>query len=359
MRKIPAIVFLLIFTGLNAQTNIAVMNFDANNVAVTEVNALSDRLRTELFLTGEFKVVERSMMETIFQEQNFQLSGCASTECLVEVGQILGVEQMVGGSVSRVGNTYSISARMVDVSSAEIKEVATYDYEGQIDGLLRVGMKSVAHQLAGQEFTLQPEPEQTSEPEPKVRQTKPNHPPYFPWQTLVMIETDKNLEANIAKQSGENLIYTTRYFSRFFGGKSLSVRPAVTLAYFLQQVDHSNDHFHFNSWDQQVYMGLAEFYIRFEEKDFSFGGFAGIGPGYYMYETYQYGDHFDEEEKVGFAYTAGFETSVNVLFFQVVGQVRYLHTPGIQQDLLFPSIGFQTHSAFLGILPWVAVLRNL
>jgi len=349
----------LLVPGLFGQANIAVMEFDAKGVSPTEASALSDRLRTELFLTGEFKVVERSMMETIFQEQNFQLAGCTSTECLVEVGQVLGVKSMVGGSVSHVGNTFSISARIVDVSSAEITEVATYDYEGEIDGLLRIGMKAVAHQLAGQEFVAVAEPK--TEPVQQVGPPRKSTTDiiHYPWQTLVMIESDKNLEQNIKDVSGENLIYTTHYLPRFFGGSTFVARPAITLGFFHQRVDDSNQYFGFNSWEQNVYMGLAEFQLRFEESDFSFGVFGGAGPGYYIYETELYGDPATDKENLGFAYSAGFEASVNVLFFQLVGQVRYLHTPGLEQDLLFPAIGFQTRSAFVSILPWVAVLRNL
>ncbi|MCF7804416.1 MAG: hypothetical protein K9N46_14730 [Candidatus Marinimicrobia bacterium] len=335
------------------------MEFDAKGVPATEASALSDRLRTELFLTGEFKVVERGMMETIFQEQNFQLSGCTSTECLVEVGRVLGVEKMVGGSVSRVGNTFSIAARFVNVESAEITGVATYDYEGQIDGLLRNGMKAVAHELAGQTFVEPPQPEPIPEPIPTATPQKSSSLPHYPWQTLVMLETDKNLEENITEPSGENLIYTTRYLSRFFGLGSFTVRPAVTLGYFRQQVDHTNEYFGFNSYEQDVYMGLAELQVRFEEPDFSFGVFGGIGPGYYKYTTFQYGDFAMEDENVGPTYTSGFEASVNILFIQLVGQVRYLYTPGIEHEMLFPSIGFQTRSAFLSFLPWVPLLRNL
>ena len=43
-------------------------------------------------------------MEDILKEQGFQQTGCTSDECVVEVGKIIGVQQMVGGSISKVGN---------------------------------------------------------------------------------------------------------------------------------------------------------------------------------------------------------------------------------------------------------------
>ena len=126
---------------------IAVIDLIGNNVSDNEVKALSDRLRVELFNTKHFKVVERSMMEEILEEQGLQQSGCTTTECIVEVGKLIGVEQIVGGSISKVGNTFSVSARIVSVETGNILHTATHDYKGEIDDLLTTGMKKVAKDL--------------------------------------------------------------------------------------------------------------------------------------------------------------------------------------------------------------------
>ena len=126
---------------------IAVIDLIGNNVSDSEVKALTDRLRVELFNTKHFKVVERAMMEEILEEQGLQQSGCTTTECIVEVGKLIGVEQIVGGSISKVGNTFSVSARIVSVVTGDILHTATYDYKGEIDDLLTTGMKKVAKDL--------------------------------------------------------------------------------------------------------------------------------------------------------------------------------------------------------------------
>ena len=78
----------------------------------------------------------------------FQQSGCTTDECMVQVGKLIGVEQIVGGSISKVGSTYSVSARMVSIETGDISKIATYDFRGEIDGLLTKGMKQVAIKLA-------------------------------------------------------------------------------------------------------------------------------------------------------------------------------------------------------------------
>ncbi|MBU0713276.1 PEGA domain-containing protein [bacterium] len=143
--------FIIAFTipqvYVKAQVPIAVIDLEGKGILTTEASTLSDRLRDELFKTGKFQVMERGLMDQILKEQKFQLSGCTSNECLVEIGQLISVRQIIGGSIGKVGNVYSISARIIDVETGKIKSVSTYDYIGDIGGLLTQGMKNVAVQL--------------------------------------------------------------------------------------------------------------------------------------------------------------------------------------------------------------------
>ena len=89
-------------------TFIAVVDFRGNNVTEGDCRALTDRLRIELYNTKHYKVIERAMMDDILEEQKFQKSGCVSDECIVEIGKMIGVEQIVGDSISQVGNIFSV-----------------------------------------------------------------------------------------------------------------------------------------------------------------------------------------------------------------------------------------------------------
>ena len=126
---------------------IAVVDFTGNNVSDGDCKALTNRLAIELFNTKYFKVIEREMMEEIIKEQGFQQSGCSTDECMVEVGKLIGVEKIVGGSISKVGRTYSVSSRIVSVETGKILKGATYDYKGEIDELLTTGMRMIAVDL--------------------------------------------------------------------------------------------------------------------------------------------------------------------------------------------------------------------
>ena len=145
---------LALFTGPNVNSNkksIAVLDLDAYGVPPSDALALSNRLTTELFKTAYFNVVEREKTEEILDEQGFQLSGCTSSECLVEAGKLLNVELMLGGSISKVGDYYSIELRIIDVETGEILSVASVDIQGNIGKVLVEGIKQAVQKITHQQ----------------------------------------------------------------------------------------------------------------------------------------------------------------------------------------------------------------
>jgi TolB-like protein len=131
--------------------NIAVIDLDPTGISNNEAQFLSDRLRTELFETGTFQVVEREKMNTILKEQGFQQSGCTSVECAIEIGQLLNVTVMVAGSIGKIEEIYSISIRMIDVETGAIIRTATRDYEGKLSEVLTDVIPEISVDLAESE----------------------------------------------------------------------------------------------------------------------------------------------------------------------------------------------------------------
>ena len=148
---VKKIISFFIFSGLViCESTIAVFDFSNNGLSNNEVLTLTDRLRTELVRVSEQKIVERNKIDDILREQKFQMSGCVD-ECLIELGKLLGANSVVTGSIGKVGNIFTISARMVNVESGEIIQAISYDSDYQIGNLLKYGMKECAYQLIGKE----------------------------------------------------------------------------------------------------------------------------------------------------------------------------------------------------------------
>ena len=92
---------LLLFIGLawGQSTTIAVLEFEGKGVSQSETSTLTNRLRDEMIKTGEYIVLERGEMDEVLKKQGFQQTGCVTSECAVVVGNMLGVQQMIGGSI--------------------------------------------------------------------------------------------------------------------------------------------------------------------------------------------------------------------------------------------------------------------
>ncbi|MBF0431152.1 MAG: PEGA domain-containing protein [Fibrobacteria bacterium] len=142
--------------------NIAVVNLEGNGVSVEELKGLSNRLRSELFQTSTFTVIERYQMDDILKEQKFQLSGCTSQECVVEVGQLLGVRFIVAGSIDRVGEIYSTDIRMVNVETGKIEKNVIADCDNcGLEDVMKVTLHNAARKLAGLEADRNLSPKNT------------------------------------------------------------------------------------------------------------------------------------------------------------------------------------------------------
>ncbi|MBN1408943.1 MAG: PEGA domain-containing protein [Calditrichaceae bacterium] len=144
-----------------SQTTIAVLDLEALGIDPSETSVLSNRLRSLLVNLGDYKVVERSRMEEILNEQGLQQTGCTSDECVVEVGKLLGVQKMLAGSFGKFGNVYTLELRIIDVQTGKIESSTNYDYRSEIENLLVEGVETALRNLLTlpiRKFSSQNEP---------------------------------------------------------------------------------------------------------------------------------------------------------------------------------------------------------
>ena len=127
----------ILFMGsLFAQPTVAVLDFAANGLPDYEVETLVERLRSEIPNTKAMRLVDRKMLENILKEQGLQQSGCTTEECAAEIGELLGAQFMISGSVGKLGSTFSVDAKMVSVSTGEMTRTKSVSFDGTVGGLL-------------------------------------------------------------------------------------------------------------------------------------------------------------------------------------------------------------------------------
>ena len=124
---------------------LGVIPFKATGVQTHEAVSLSNRLHSELVKTQQFRVVETESVNEVLNEIGCQQTGmCTDEECAARVGNMLGAQWMVTGSVGKVGRTYTVDVRMIDVESRQLFFTTSRDCRGLIDVLLNL-MDAIAN----------------------------------------------------------------------------------------------------------------------------------------------------------------------------------------------------------------------
>lgn len=128
----------------------AVLDFRAlTMMKQEEVITLTNKFRASLGETGRFTLLERTDMEAILKEQDFSLSDlCNTAECAVQVGQLLAAEKIVVGDLGKVGTSYTVTVRIIDVSSGKVERTASQEYQGPSEGLIQT-CDVLAQKLSG------------------------------------------------------------------------------------------------------------------------------------------------------------------------------------------------------------------
>ena len=109
---------------------IAIIDFSDLNGNVTALGQfMAEELTTQLFIIapGKFEVVERRQLLKLEEELVLGQVGIIEEKGIKKMGQVLGVDAIVTGSMTDLGNTVKINARLMAVETAKIFAVAATD----------------------------------------------------------------------------------------------------------------------------------------------------------------------------------------------------------------------------------------
>ncbi len=159
MKKIFLLAFILLNSAYSQQIpkhTIALLPFENKKIDKEDSEILTSILESEFSKKPQFTVLERSQMDAILQEQGFQASGaCSSSECQVEIGQLLGVEYLIVGSMGKLGSTYILTAKLLDVQTGEIIRSSNQTSKGSIDNMITKSLPVVVDEISGDKKAVQ------------------------------------------------------------------------------------------------------------------------------------------------------------------------------------------------------------
>lgn len=128
----------------------AVMPLAGRSVRDADAEMVTDILAGQMTAKGGSRILERSEMQRILQEQGFQQSGaCDGQRCAVEVGRILGIDQMIVGAFGRLGETWVLAVRRVSVETGEVLAQSTRQYDGGLSNVPEMLVRPVVADLSG------------------------------------------------------------------------------------------------------------------------------------------------------------------------------------------------------------------
>ncbi|MBI5573616.1 MAG: hypothetical protein HY919_03575 [Elusimicrobia bacterium] len=113
---------------------IAVLNFKNNspnkNWNYME-SAVAEIFTSNLAGNSDFKVIEREKLNKILEEQKLNQSGIVDENTAVKIGKILGAIDIVFGSITQLGKTIIITARVIKIETGEIYAGETVNSENE------------------------------------------------------------------------------------------------------------------------------------------------------------------------------------------------------------------------------------
>jgi len=113
------LISVLTTTCLFANLSIAVIDFDAGgHITEQEAVVVTNLFRNELIRSGRADIADRSNMDRILAEMQFQMSDWANPTKIKQVGKMVGADYLVTGKLDMLGNNFQVIVQMLDIETA-------------------------------------------------------------------------------------------------------------------------------------------------------------------------------------------------------------------------------------------------
>jgi len=111
-----------IMASIRPNSKIAIVYVTSNDMDTTDF--IANELEY-LMVNQGFTIIDRSQLDRIRREQNFQLSGDIDDETAVSIGKIVGADIIITGSVTGTDSTRRLRLRALNTQTAQVMAVAS------------------------------------------------------------------------------------------------------------------------------------------------------------------------------------------------------------------------------------------
>ena len=130
---------------------VAVLDLQASGVPAELVSTLTEAVLSEIAKVQGIKAVGMADIRTMLDlEQEKQLLGCDDAGCIAEIGGALGVDQIASGNVGKVGETFVIQLKLINIRTAEVLRRVDRQVSGSEERVLSVCRALAVELMTGQ-----------------------------------------------------------------------------------------------------------------------------------------------------------------------------------------------------------------
>lgn len=107
----------------DAVIRLMVIDFEAKGVDASLARTLTDTVATALAKSGRYSVASQDDVASMLRHsEEQQLAGCADEKCVAGLGQMLGAEVIVHGSVGKVGEAFVLNVSRIDAAKGTVTD---------------------------------------------------------------------------------------------------------------------------------------------------------------------------------------------------------------------------------------------
>ena len=120
----------------NAKPTVAVFSFEQEGLQQEDYEMFMELLKSELQNTKALIMVDQNQIYEVILEKNYQNSECKSQDCGIEIGKLIGIKNIIVGSLNQVADTCKIQAQLVNVIEGETEKSVEKTHIGDINEIL-------------------------------------------------------------------------------------------------------------------------------------------------------------------------------------------------------------------------------
>ena len=173
-------------SALAEEGAVAVLDISGTGVDPSLLPTLTEGLTVEIDNLGMYKVIGgRDVQAMLGFEKTKDMVGCTDAACLAEIGGALGVDRIVASHIGKVGSTYVVNIKLINIRMADTEARVYQTVKGEVDALIKTittsvnkllgpGSKAATALGLGKKVATAPNP---AEAKPEQEPTQASRPP--------------------------------------------------------------------------------------------------------------------------------------------------------------------------------------